>query len=108
MPDFSDILDEILEGTRMLAEATVRKYKDEAVEDAREFMGETEEKLQRWTRLLAEGELSTEDFEWLVRSQADLAHMHALKQSGLALVRVDEFKRSLLNLITDTVFRLVL
>ena len=108
MPEFPTILEEILAGARTLAETTVRQYKDEALEDAQDFLNESQDKLRRWTELLAAGRLSTEDFEWLVRSQADLARMHALKQSGLALIRVDQFKQSLLNLVTDTIFDLVL
>lgn len=108
MPEFPVILEEILAGARTLAETTVRQYTGEALADARNFLSESEDKLRRWTELLAEGQLSTEDFEWLVRSQADLARMEALKQSGLALIRVDQFKQSLLNLVTDTIFDLVL
>lgn len=108
MADFSEILGDIRAGVVTLAKATVQNYVDAAVTDAEEFLGGTEEKLKRWTLLLADGSLTTEDFEWLVRSQADLAQMRALKQSGLALVRVDEFKSSLLNLVTDTIFRFVL
>lgn len=108
MADFSEILGEIRTGVVTLAQATIQNYVDAAVEDAEDFIGSTEGKLKRWTGLLADGSLTTEDFEWLVRSQADLAQMRALKRSGLALVRVDEFKSSLLNLVTDTVFRFVL
>lgn len=108
LPDFAAILERILRGARTLAEITVREYEDEAVSDARDFLGESEDNLKRWTELLAEGRLSTEDFEWLVRSQVDLAKMHALRQTGLAMIRVDLFKQSLLNLVTDTIFDAVL
>lgn len=108
MTAFPEILDEIRAGVTTLAVATVGRYVNDAVADADEFLESTKGKLERWTTLLADGELTTEDFEWLVRSQAALAQMRALKQSGLALVRVDEFRSSLLNLVTDTVFRLVL
>lgn len=108
MANFNEILAEILTGARALALSTVSIYVDEAVADTREFLDQVEERLSRWARLLGAGELTTEEFEYLVRSQSALAEMLALKQSGLALVRVDEFKASLLNLITDTVFRFVL
>ena len=53
------------------------------------------------------GEL-TEGFELVVRSQADLSQTIALRQSGLAMVRVDEFKQSLVNVVTHTILGLVL
>lgn len=106
--DFDDLLGQIKDGVTALALATVRRYADDAVADATDFLDQTQDKLRRWTGLLAEGELTTEDVEWLVRSQASLLEMRALKQSGLALVRVDEFRASVLNLVTDTIFGAVL
>lgn len=107
-PDFDDLLGQIKDGVAALALATVRRYADDAIADASDFLDLTRDKLERWTGLLAEGALTTEDVEWLVRSQASLLEMRALKQSGLALVRVDEFRASVLNLVTDTVFGAVL
>lgn len=107
-PDFDAILDQIKDGIAALALTTVRRYAADAVADATDFLDRTRGKLERWTGLLAAGELTTEDVEWLVRSQASLLEMRALKESGLALVRVDEFRASVLNLITDTVFGAVL
>ncbi|MEM1116819.1 MAG: hypothetical protein AAGJ11_09960 [Bacteroidota bacterium] len=107
-PDFDEILGQITDGIAALALATVRRYADDAVADATAFLDRTQDKLERWTGLLAAGDLTTEDVEWLVRSQASLLEMRALKQSGLALVRVDEFRASVLNLVTDTIFGAVL
>jgi hypothetical protein len=33
-----------------------------------------------------------------------LAELHALKQAGLAMVRIDRFKNALLDLVIDTAF----
>ena len=107
-PDFDAILGQIRDGIATLAVTTVRHYADDALADATAFLDQTQDKLERWTGLLTEGELTTEDVEWLVHSQASLLEMRALKQSGLALVRVDEFRASVLNLVTDTVFGAVL
>lgn len=105
--DFDKIFNDLKEGITTLAKTTVKNYAKEAVADAKQFVLESEEKLKRWTLLLADKQLTSEDFEWLVMSQKDLAKMEALKQSGLALVRIDAFRVSLLNLIIDTVFNIV-
>lgn len=57
-------------------------------------------------RLLAQGELTHDDFEWLVLGRKDVIELHALKQSGLALVRLERFKNALFDLIIDTAFDL--
>ena len=107
MADFNEIFSAIRTGVRDLAGATVSSYVDDAITDSETFLQTVRERLERWTVLLANGDLTTDEFEYLVRSQAALAEMRALKLSGLALIRVDEFKASLLNLVTDTVFQFV-
>ncbi|HEU4554381.1 MAG TPA: hypothetical protein VFS25_16155 [Chitinophaga sp.] len=105
--DFSAILDKLITDIAALAKSTVKNYATAAVTDAKQFIQESEDKLKRWTLLLANKQLTTEDFEWLVMSQKDLAKMEALKQSGLAMARIDAFRLSMLNLIIDTVFSAV-
>jgi hypothetical protein len=105
--DFEKILNELKDEITTLARTTVKNYTMQAVADAQQFLQESEEKLRRWTLLLANKQLTTEDFEWLVLSQKDLAKMEALKQAGLALARIDAFRLSLLNLIIDTIFGLI-
>jgi len=104
MPDFDNFVDTIEEGVKELAKKTLKGFKDEALTDAKAFLEASKNDLQRWTKLMAQGELSQEDFEWLVMGRKDVAELHALKQSGLALVRLDRFKNALLDLVIDTAF----
>ena len=104
MPDFKDLFEQLKQGVIDLAESTVKKYAGKAKSDGKQMLEDMKEKLKRWTTLLAEGKLTTEDFEWLVNSQKDLIQMAALKQTGLALIRIDQFKASLMNMVVDTVF----
>lgn len=108
MPNFEDIFSALKTNIEDLVKLTLTNYKKEAFDDAKVFLESTKGKLKKWTELLAAKQLSTEDFEWLVESQKDLAKMTLLKQKGLAEIRIDQFKKSLLNLIVDTVFNKVL
>ncbi|HEY8917520.1 MAG TPA: hypothetical protein VIM87_13835 [Chitinophaga sp.] len=105
--NFDEIFDKLIKDISSLAKSTVKSYSEAAIKDGKQFIQESEEKLKRWTLLLASKQLTTEDFEWLVMSQKDLAQMEALKQSGLALARIDAFRMSMLNLIIDTVFSII-
>ena len=91
-----------------LARLTVRRYRRQAAADARKSLTRMKKDLRRWTNLLEKGLLTTEDFEFLVNSQQDSMKMTALQQSGLALVRMDQFKYSFFNLIIDTIFDVIL
>ena len=104
MSNFNNFINIIEEGVKELAKKTLKGFKDEALSDTKNFLKETEEDLKRWTKLLAKGELSQDDFEWLVLSRKDVAELHALKQAGLALVRTDRFKNALIDLVIDTAF----
>jgi hypothetical protein len=100
MSNFKKITEEILKEIESLAEGTFKKHKDKAFKDGKAFMDKIEDDLERLSNLLAKGELTAEEFKWLVRGKKDLAEMVLLKQAGLALVQIDQFKNSLLDLIT--------
>ncbi len=104
MAKFDDFVDTIEKGVKQLAKKTLKGFKDQAVSDTKEFLEASKKDLKRWTKLLAKGELSQDDFEWLVLGRKDVMELHALKQTGLALVRIDRFKNALLDLLIDTAF----
>ena len=76
-----------------------------ALKDGQAFFKQARTDLERWTKALARGLLSKVDFEWLVRGKKDLAEMEALQQARLALVRVDQFRSSLIDLVIGTAFK---
>lgn len=105
--NFQDILNTLKDEVGKLAVATFKDYKNEATADALELLNEIKGNLQTWTFQVAEGKLSKEDFEFLVLAQKELAEMRALKQAGLAMIKADEFKNSLLNLVSNTILGLI-
>jgi hypothetical protein len=105
--DFQGVLDKLKDEVTNLALSTVKKYKNEAKADALNLLEEMKENLKTWTLLLAEGKLSKKDYEYLVLGQKELIEMNALKQAGLSLIKADEFKNNLLNLVINTVIGLI-
>ncbi|GGO80409.1 hypothetical protein GCM10011348_17000 [Marinobacterium nitratireducens] len=104
MANFDDFTQAVEDGVKELAKRTLKGFRDEALKDADSFLQTSRDDLQRWTRLLAGGELSQDDFEWLVMGKKDVAELHSLKQSGLALIRLDRFRNALIDLVIDTAF----
>ena len=105
--DFSEIFKQLKTGVVGLAKATVSNYITDAKADAQNLLTEMKVDLERWTKLLISEDLTTKDFEWLVNSEKDSLKMAALQQSGLAMIRIDQFKNSVLNFIVDTVFKMI-
>ena len=105
--DFQNVLETLKTEVTNLALSTVNNYKSEATADALNMLNMMKENLSTWTMELADGKMSTKDFEFLVLGQKELIEMNALKQAGLAMIQVDEFKNSILNLIIKTVIGLI-
>jgi hypothetical protein len=80
-------------------------YKDAAVQDGESFINKSKADLERWTKMLATGDLTADDFEWLIVGKKDLAELVALKQKGLAKVALDRFVNGLIDTIVSTAFK---
>ncbi len=111
MPDtkqFNSMMKDLYGQVEALAGLTVRKYKKDAIKDSKKMLVRMKKDLKRWTTLLEEDLITTEDFEWLVQSQSAEVKMSTLEKSGLALVRADHFKVSVINLVIDSTFDFVI
>ena len=106
MADFTTFLSALKDGVTQLVTKTFADHRDAAVKDASAFLEKTRVDLERWTKELGAGTLKKDDFEFLVNGKKDLAEMQALKQAGLALVRVDQFRKSVLDLVVGTAFKM--
>lgn len=78
-----------------------------ATKDAKAFLAESSAKIEEWTALLVAGELSKDDFAWLVQSRKDNAKMEALAQAGLAKAKIQRIVNGVLDIVVTEAFRLV-
>lgn len=108
MSKFDDFLKALKDGVKELAEKSWKEYQQSAVKDGNSFVEKTKKDLERWIKLLASGDLTPKDFEWLVKGKKDYAELKALEQAGLTLVRRDQFRNSLIDLVVGTAFKLFL
>lgn len=105
--DFKNILSQLRKGITNLAENSLKEYVAAATADGQAILADLEDDLKTWTKQLAEGQISKDDFTDLVLGQAEELKLVALKQAGLGEVRADQFKNGVVNLITNTVTDLV-
>ena len=108
MPSFSDFFDALKKELPEFAEYSWKEYKTAAVEDGKKFLEKEKADLDRWTTLLAKGDLTKDDFEWLLASKKDLVELLALKQKGLSKVALDRFTNGLIDTIVSTAFKVFL
>jgi hypothetical protein len=106
--NFEKYMQTLADEVEGLAKKSFSDYLDSAVRDGNLFLDRTKGDLERWTRLLAGGELTKEDFEWLVKGKKDLALLEALRQKGIAQARLESFRGSLVDAVIRTAFRVFL
>jgi hypothetical protein len=104
MANFDDFIEAVEKGAKELAKKTLKEFGDEAASDAKDFLEKSKDDLDKWKKLVSDGELPQDDFKWLVRGRKDVAEMNKLKETGLAMARIDEFKDELFDLIVDIAF----
>lgn len=105
MSKFDDFLDAVRTGVGSLAKDTLKGAVNQAKADAEAFLKRSEEDLKRWTKLLATGELSKDEFEGLVKGLKSLAKMHALTLAGISIIKINRFRNAVINLVIDAAFK---
>lgn len=105
MATFDEFLETLKTELVEFAEYSWKTYRDAAVKDGKAFVEKSKSDLERWTKMLAKGELTRDDFEWLMVGKKDLAELVVLKQRGLAKVALDRFVNGLIDTIVSTAFK---
>ncbi len=82
-------------------------FKNETKKDISDFLKNSEDKLKRWTKLLADAELSMDEYQWLVQSQKDLMTMKGLERAGISKISLGHFKNKIVRTIVDVIKGLV-
>jgi hypothetical protein len=108
MKTFVEFWAQLLLNVESFASEKWNDLKDDAVDDAKKFLTEVKDDVQRWTSLLVEGKLTSDDLLWLIKGKRDLAELLFLKEKGLAKPDLDKFFEGLLDTILSTAFKLIL
>ena len=102
MPIFDDFLKALKDNLVDTARDQLQEHAEAFVKDGEDFAEETKDDLEDWTKDLAAGNMSLVGCELAVRGKADLAKMEALKQAGLAAIRIDKLKAAILDTVVNT------
>ena len=95
---FMDVLKPQLE---KLAKKTVKEATEAAVQTGIGFVRSLEADVADWLIELENGELSLEDFEYLMRGEQDLMKMTLLTEKGLSAARIERFQRAVVDCVVS-------
>jgi uncharacterized protein YdgA (DUF945 family) len=102
MADFDDFKQAVQAGLDDLAVNTIGDYADAARVRANNFLVDAQQDLEKWLNQLGSGELSADDFEFLVKGKAELGQINALLEIGAAKAAVDRFRAGFIQLLKDS------
>lgn len=100
--NFDQFLESVKNGVADLATTEASGFVDAARRDGEAFVDATKEDLLVWTRQLADGLLSKDEFEFLVKGKKDLAKMEALTQAGAGAAKVEKVRTGVLNIVLSS------
>lgn len=103
MAGFDDVLRTIGEEVAKLAVDELRNFKDQLIEDAKAFATKKAADLERWTRLLAAGDLDEEEFKLLLLGAKNLLEIRAETYVGIAKTKLDRARKAVLDIVLKAV-----
>jgi len=105
MSQFDDFIAAVKDEVANLSREHLTEFVGEAIEDGESFLQDLGDDLPVWTDLLTKGELTLDEFEFLVKSRLDVTELTALKNAGLAKVRLEKFQNDVLGVIVKNAKR---
>jgi hypothetical protein len=101
--DFEKILKQLKESLMEVLGDQYAGFKKETKKDLEDFISGSRDKLERWTNLLADGEISLDEYEWLIKSQEDLLALKGLEKVGISRISLGHFKNKVVKTIVDII-----
>lgn len=103
--DIQQTLAEIEAQVVALASQMSKRFRDEAIADGRALLVTIREDLTRWLNLLEAGEITADEFQWLLNSSKSQVKMMALRQAGYAALKTKKFVAAIGDIILEAVLK---
>lgn len=97
--NFDEFVEAAKQGIVEVAKTETRDFLQDTQADGEAFLESTKQDLLVWTQQLADGLLSKEEFEFLVKGQKDLAKMEALTRAGVGAAKIDAVRTGVINAV---------
>ena len=95
-----DFIKQVLAGVQSDAQTLLEGLAPLGLEEAKKLL-ESDPDYATWTEQLKSGDLTQDDFEFLLQGKQEAAQIDQLRVKGLAMVKIDAFKKALFNSIVS-------
>lgn len=72
------------------------------------FIKLSQDKINRWQGLYAEGHIDEEELEWLLNSQKNLLVLESLKNIGLSQIKANRLKNDIIKIVFQVILSSIL
>jgi hypothetical protein len=108
MSKFDDYLDAVLADAKVLLNNTISEGKEEARAILETHVENSKTRLRRWTKLLADGDITQREFRLLVNNQVTLGRMRLRTIEVIGKQAAITFRNNLRSLFIDKAFEVFL
>lgn len=107
MSKFTDFIDGLKDAAGALAKDELKDLIADAKKDQSDFVRLQAENLERWTVMLADGELTPTGYKLLVRKMEVLTQLDVIKLKVAAKARAQRLAEGIEDLVVKGVFALI-
>lgn len=99
MGDLGTFWDTLKKELGVFADQNLSDFKKAFIADGNDFLKKSRDRLERWTTLLANRQLTLDEYSSLVAGLQELAQVKALEKAGLAKARLAQCRQDLIGLV---------
>jgi hypothetical protein len=107
MSKFTDFIDGIADEGQTLAKTEFKQLVADAKQDKSDFVRLQAENLERWTVMLADGDLTSQGYKKLVQKMEVLTQLEVIKLKVRAKARAQRLAEGIQKLVIDSLFALI-
>ena len=107
MSKFSDFIDGVIDEGKTLAKAELKQLVKDAKSDQSDFVRLQAENLERWTVMLAEGDLTVKGYKKLVKKMEVLTQLEIIKLTVRAKASAQRLAEGIQRLVVESLFALI-
>jgi hypothetical protein len=107
MSKFTDFIDALVDESKTLAKDELKKLVSDAKKDKSDFVRLQAENLERWTVMLADGDLTSKGYKKLVKKMEVLTQLEVIKLKVSAKASAQRFAEGIQKLFVDSLFALI-
>lgn len=107
MSKFTDFIDGLADEGKTLAKAELKQMVADAKKDQSDFVRLQAENLERWTVMLAEGDLTAKGYKKLVQKMEVLTQLDVIKLKVAAKASAQRLADGIQILVIDSLFALI-